>query len=395
MNPSYNSFRFFAFLAVFLFHTNLLYAGYLGVQAFFVLSGFLITPILIDTKAETNSFGAYIKNFLVRRTLRIFPLYYFYLIVILLAITIFGLARFDYFASLKSQLVYGFTYTYNIFHATKSFEHNDFITHFWSLAVEEQFYLLWPLLIYFTRTQHLKRILQLIILLGPVIRFLTGYFADHGNASWLGADKDLLVYLSTFSHLDAFAIGGYFALYQTRVIKSVEVFATLGATLLLGYLTNYLESGRLQFLTLGFPAYMENSFKYVWGYTALNYCFAMLLFKLKSRNFQTWIFENKLLASLGKVSYGLYVYHFAMIWLAHQAGEQLGLMDRFATRLLVDMGALLATIGISYISFNYIENKFIRLKDKIAPKHVPPPGPLPATVNEVSIVPVEIKGPAH
>lgn len=392
MNPSYNSFRFFAFLAVFLFHTNLLYAGYLGVQAFFVLSGFLITPILIDTKAETNSFGAYIKNFLVRRTLRIFPLYYFYLIVILLTIMIFGLARFEYFATLKSQLVYGFTYTYNIFHATRSYEHNNFITHFWSLAVEEQFYLLWPLLIYFTRTSRLKGILQLIILLGPVIRYLTGYFADHSNASWLGADKDLLVYLSTFSHLDAFAIGGYFALYQTRVVKSIEVFATLGATLLLGYATNYLGSGNLQLLTLGFPAYMANSFKYVWGYTALNYCFALLLFKLKTRNFQTWIFENKLLASLGKVSYGLYVYHFAMIWLAHQAGKQLGLMDRFPTKVLVDLVALLATIGISYVSFNYIENKFIRLKDKIAPKHVPPPGTVPA---DVAVVPVEIKSPAH
>ncbi|MDF2188577.1 acyltransferase [Paraflavitalea sp. CAU 1676] len=372
MNPSYNSFRFFAFLAVFLFHINLVYAGYLGVQAFFVLSGFLITPILVDTKAETNGFGSYIRNFLVRRTLRIFPLYYFYLLILLITITVFGLTRFEYFSSLKSQLIYGFTYTYNIFHATTSYKHNEFITHFWSLAVEEQFYLLWPLLIFLTPVKKLKYVLQFIILLGPVIRFVSGYLVDHSTSTAITHDKDLFVYLSTLSHLDAFAIGGYFALYQTRVVRNLEVFFTFGMVLALGYVTNLLAAGSLQFLTFGFPAYMQNSYKYIWGYTALNYCFALMLFKLKSRNFHTWLFENRVLTSLGKVSYGLYVYHFGIIHLAHMAGEYWGIMDRPVLKLMVDGMALLATIGISYLSYNLFENRFIGLKDKLAPKHVPP-----------------------
>lgn len=392
MNPSYNSFRFFAFFAVFLFHTERLLSGYLGVQAFFVLSGFLITPILAETKAETRSFGTYIKNFLVRRTLRIFPLYYCYLLLLLLAILVFGLSRFEYFESLREQLVYGFTYTYNIYHSTVYFEHNKFISHFWSLAVEEQFYLLWPLLIYFTRANKLKSVLQAIILLGPVIRLVLGYFIIHTGSPLLAHNREDFIYLTTFSHLDAFAIGGYFALYQTRTIGNREMGGTLAAVVLLGCLTNYLANGSLQLSTFGFPPYMENSGKYIWGYTLVNYCFALLLYKLKTRQFNTWLFENKVLVSLGKVSYGLYVYHYGMIYLAHLAGERWGLMQHPVTRLLVDGAALLATIGISYLSFYLLENKFIRLKDRIAPKHVPP---APAAVAEVAVVPVESKGPAH
>lgn len=70
-------------------------------------------------------------------------------------------------------------------------------------------------------------------------------------------------------------------------------------------------------------------------------------------------------------------------------------MDRFTTRLLVDMGALLATIGISYLSFNYFENRFIGLKDKIAPKKHVPRTPVPDDTGAVAIVPASIKGPAH
>lgn len=392
MNPSYNSFRFFAFFAVFLFHTERLLSGYLGVQAFFVLSGFLITPILVETKAETRSFGSYIKNFLVRRTLRIFPLYYFYLLLLLLAILVFGLSRFEYFDSLRGQLIYGFTYTYNIYHSTVYFEHNKFISHFWSLAVEEQFYLLWPLLIYFTRAGKLKTVLQAIIVLGPVIRLLLGYFILHTDVPHLAHNREDFIYLTTFSHLDAFAIGGYFALYQTRAVGNREMGGTLAAVVLLGCLTNYLANGSLQLPTFGFPPYMENSGKYIWGYTLVNYCFALLLYKLKTRRFNTWLFENKVLVSLGKVSYGLYVYHYGMIYLAHLAGDRWGLMQHPLTRLLVDGAALLATIGVSYLSFYCLENKFIRLKDRIAPKHVPP---APAAAAEVVVVPVESKGPAH
>ena len=73
-----DAFRLFAFLAVFLFHVSLLESGYLGVQAFFVLSGFLITPILVEMRGQLPP-GRYLLNFYGRRSLRIFPLYYAYL----------------------------------------------------------------------------------------------------------------------------------------------------------------------------------------------------------------------------------------------------------------------------------------------------------------------------
>lgn len=77
MNKELDSFRFYAFLSVFFYHAKFVDAGYVGVQAFFVLSGFLLTPSLIELK--TQKFGPYLKTFYGRRALRIFPLYYTYL----------------------------------------------------------------------------------------------------------------------------------------------------------------------------------------------------------------------------------------------------------------------------------------------------------------------------
>ena len=84
---SLDSFRFFAFFAVYLFHTNILGCGYLGVQAFFVLSGFLITPILLEMRQELN-FKSYLIVFYSRRALRIFPLYYGYLVISLIILVV-------------------------------------------------------------------------------------------------------------------------------------------------------------------------------------------------------------------------------------------------------------------------------------------------------------------
>ncbi len=108
-------------------------AGYYGVDLFFVISGFLITNILLK---QHGSFTANYKNFIGRRILRIFPIYY---------LTIFILFISNYKPS-HDFLFYFLTYTYNYAWAALDIPLNS-LSHFWSLAVEEQFYLFWPMLI--------------------------------------------------------------------------------------------------------------------------------------------------------------------------------------------------------------------------------------------------------
>jgi len=135
MIKSLNSFRAIAFFVVFLFHTNLLKCGYLGVQAFFVLSGFLITPILVDMKSKMQ-FKLYWKNFMGRRLLRIFPIYYLLLLLLFALGFIIHYRDIPLASSFYHQFVYACTYTYNFFNATNGYERNSLIAHLWSLAVE-------------------------------------------------------------------------------------------------------------------------------------------------------------------------------------------------------------------------------------------------------------------
>lgn len=114
--------------------------GWLGVSFFFVLSGFLITRILIESKSGNNFFS----NFYIRRSLRIFPLYYLYILVIFIYCTYLGIQ------DTQNWLYYIF-YVQNYTMAWNGFMYvpGQEFGHTWSLAVEEQFYLLWPLVVFF------------------------------------------------------------------------------------------------------------------------------------------------------------------------------------------------------------------------------------------------------
>ena len=137
--PKLNSLRAIAIILVLIEHFayaigSHFSAGYYGVDLFFVLSGFLITNILLKKNDNTN-FKNWV-NFIGRRALRIFPIYYLTILLLLIL---------DY-QPLKKELLYVATYTYN--YAWEYFELPlSNISHFWSLAVEEQFYLVWPIIV--------------------------------------------------------------------------------------------------------------------------------------------------------------------------------------------------------------------------------------------------------
>lgn len=365
MNPSINSYRFFAFLAVFLFHIDWLPCGYLGVQAFFVLSGFLITPILLKTKANTNGFLPYLKNFLTRRFLRIFPLYYMYLLGLTALVSYFALGEHPYFSALEEQLFYAFTYTYNLYHQSALYEHNKFLTHFWSLAVEEQFYLIWPLLIYFLSKRKLIWALIAICLATPGIRFLTAIIVENQYFDILLTQKDIVVYVSTTSQMDAFAIGSLLGMLPRLKINTTYIFSSILLVALLGLGHQYYLDQQLNFDTLGYPPFMSGGYNYVWGYTVVNICFGLILVGLRSQTFLPLLFQSRQLSYLGLISYGLYIYHYGIIWAVDYLANQGYLYGATSFKYLIALGL---TIGISAISYQVLEKPFIKLKDKIAPK---------------------------
>ena len=150
---------------------KLLFSGWLGVDLFFVLSGFLITGILIDLKGNKD----YFKNFYMRRVLRIFPIYYVFLLLYFTLIPLFSYTVHDAILPFGEKLWY-LLYGINIKYAFSGWAENVTIGHFWSLAVEEQFYLIWPLIIYLTPKKKLPLISFIIIGLSLTIRVILHYY---------------------------------------------------------------------------------------------------------------------------------------------------------------------------------------------------------------------------
>ena len=362
MNKGLNSFRTFAFLSVFFFHFEVFGCGYLGVQAFFVLSGFLITSILVNMKSDLSTYN-YFKNFYGRRILRIFPLYYFFLIglwiISYLAERFIEINHLHAIDNFQDQFLWALTYTYNFLHASTLFKHTPLVTHFWSLAVEEQFYLIWPFAIFLINKKNLKTFLIIVMILGPIIRLFTGYIVDIKYSVHILNVKDLVIYVLPFSHLDAFATGGFFAIYR-KSIKVKWVWVFIAGTILAGITTSYIFTGNAAFTALGYTRFMSDSYKYIWGYTLMNIMFGLILSNLKDHKFLPTVFENNWLDYLGKISYGLYVYHFPVIYVV------ISLLD-FAPKIIQIPIALVLTIIISMLSYEYFEKKFLLLKDRLFP----------------------------
>src|SRR3979409_474403 len=161
--------RGIAILLVILFHCGYLGCGWVGVQLFFVLSGFLITSILLKDRGA--SLSAYLKRFYWRRSLRSFPLYYLYLLVILGAYLLLKIPP-----AFANQWPYLFTYTYNVRHILPNYDGSQLLIHLWSLSVEEQFYLIWPLLVFVFAARRFKTLLIGIVVAVPLLRLLTSVY---------------------------------------------------------------------------------------------------------------------------------------------------------------------------------------------------------------------------
>lgn len=317
--------------------------GAIGVNIFFVLSGFLISTILFANKnsAEnaTISKGVILKNFYARRSLRIFPIYYLAIFILLIFHKATG-------THIKPAFIYFATYASNFY-----FFHigtwDGMISHLWSLAVEEQFYLLWPCILLFTRKKYLLPVILGFILIGTISNYLTRDFQLNG--------------VLTFTCFDAFGLGAllswqviYDAKSMTRFYGILSFCAGVSAVLLLGYL--------ISSQTVYFPWRTIISIMALWliAYITINANSNRALFKL--------VWNNKVLIFLGKISYGLYLYHNLV------SGFNIKVINIYINPLLPDIlfkkhwGELflaeniILLVLISWLSFVFIEKKFLSLK---------------------------------
>jgi peptidoglycan/LPS O-acetylase OafA/YrhL len=328
------------------FHFGIFAPGWVGVQIFFVLSGYLITSILLREK--DRPFGEYAGRFYWRRSLRILPLYFVYLAACCAAYIITGAPK-----SFSADWPFLATYTANFARLRESDIGPAFV-HLWSLAVEEQFYFLWPLLAYFLPFALFRRAVIALLLVCPFIR-LGLYFIFQGyDLDWIGRN----IYCLPISQFDAFAAGAAIVLWRLDRLRNAGYWLIAGIVLLgaCGFAVllhdHYFYRSAAK-AGLGYSMYLLSCWGFVWGYSLLNLVSVLgIICALQSK---LKLLENFALVRVGKISYGVYVYHVPIGLLLHTAEFSKPL------ELALQLSLILA---VSALSFRFIETPFLRLKDR-------------------------------
>lgn len=303
-----------------------------GVSLFFVLSGFVVTRILLKKKNDKASLYSFYKN----RILRIFPLYYFSLLVWYFVLP---LALEEPIPSFESQIPF-YLYLQNFSWLTEWEQSGP--AHFWSLAVEEHFYLLWPILIILLGAKKLNYKIYVIVFLVLITKY---FFLING----------LSINKLTFTRLDQIALGGVIAFYE---VKNANVFSDVKTIRILSILSVFslLLGGYILFVQEEFFFYKE-----LFKYNILALFFLCIIWIAAAKSSQK-VWWNSLLMSrpfqlLGKVSYGIYVWHIFILVLQQKFFiSEIVYLDLSITIIL--------TLSVSYISFLFIEKPFLKLKTK-------------------------------
>jgi peptidoglycan/LPS O-acetylase OafA/YrhL len=289
--------RGLSIILVYLFHIRTMPfgGGFLGVDLFFVLSGFLITSLLLEEWRETGriSLGA----FYARRALRLLPALVFLLLVLLGASAAREPAA--EFSKMGRASAIVFLYSSNWFLVAKQFPRDE-LSHAWSLSIEEQFYLAWPvLLLLLLRTVKSRRAMA-GILAGALL-----VVAGLRSLLWSQSQSFERVYFGTDTHADGL-LAGALAGMAAHWGKSGERVRPLGPVvlLLLGVLL--------------FSGWVGDPWLFQGGYLPLNLGFACLVFSLATAPWAPLlrVFESRPLVWLGKLSYGIYLWHLPAYWLA-------------------------------------------------------------------------------
>lgn len=327
------------------FMARLFEGMWLGVDLFFVMSGFLITCILLSTAGQPG----YFKNFYLRRVLRIFPLYYAVLLALMVIAPMLSSAMAEQTAVIRENAFWFLTYTINWRIAYLGDFREISAGYMWSLAVEEQFYLLWPLIVY-----KFRRSLSTVCFSLVAVSLLSK-IALH-QAGLLGPS----LYAATLTHMDGLLLGaGFAAVYRQHgdqvPVWFADAFRRMAWVCAIGMVALVLQNGHLAFYEDLNP---------VVGVTAFSVIFlSLLITTLRRQPDSLWhrALTLRPVMFCGKLCYGLYLLH-------HPIGvvveKVLGgtFTNPLYSAYLVSGVALLLSVQVAYLSFHLFEKHFLGLK---------------------------------
>lgn len=370
--PELDALRFFAFLAVYVCHSipgnavaaasearsfwaqwlaAVKDAGNFGVCLFFMLSAFLITELL---RREQKKFGrVHVGAFYERRILRIWPLYFGIVIAYLIAGRYFPAMRIE-----TGRIVAYFLLTGNWYIALHPWIQTP-LRSLWSISVEEQFYLLWPIIAAYGGMRVLARVSLVIV---PV-SFLTIFIVSADQTYAFNT-----VWLNSFTQFQFLAWGALLALVLHGRIPKID--RALRSTMALAGITLWLVSAHVAQIKR--PGAIVPQWKFCVGYLFVATGCLLLLVSLlgvSGRWIPEWIVR------LGKISFGLYVFHEAAFLLVDEAQKHAALTmshvafwtDRhmMMTMALNKIAALGITIFLAALSYRFWESSFLRIKQRV------------------------------
>ncbi|MGN7756378.1 acyltransferase family protein [Chryseobacterium sp. 22532] len=317
-----------------------------GVHLFFVLSGFLITYLLLSEKKKNNRID--FKKFYLRRIFRIWPLYYIIFLIsfILIPILVNSFTLFSNTSSYYSLVISLSDYDlktillYALFLPNVALHQGKVIvgaSQSWSVGVEEQFYIIWPLIVSFFSRKIIAVVFGAILITFMMINF-----------KFYNSIFSTIAAIIPFEYMAIGSLGGYFySEYSDFITKYTKSrFIYIAALLLIGF-----------FITVPvFKLYIQN--------LILGFIF-LLLILISINQYNPLNFRNKYFSYLGNISYGIYMYHpFVMFLLFPIFYKILAFYNNiFAFNIGIYIGIPALTVFISYISFTYIEKRFIKIKD--------------------------------
>jgi peptidoglycan/LPS O-acetylase OafA/YrhL len=317
--------------------------GWIGVDLFFVLSGFLITGILIDERGGEG----YFRTFYARRILRIVPVYVVFLLFSMWIAPLVGVITPAVAHELRATQGWYWAYLSNVYDTMHPYPAEGIPSHLWSLSVEEQFYLLWPLTVAFVTPRMLPRVALGCVVAAELCRIAVVL---------AGAEQQVIYHLLP-TRMDTLAVGAFLAcavrdpdlgrnLARWRIGAVVIAILLLGVPVLIQH-----TAGPLRPVTqiFGFPA------------IAL-VCGVLVLLVVQSETLLT----NRPLRFLGRYSYGMYIWHFLVL---------IVLMERTSVLVPSRIGGsylpyyalavtavLTATVLVALVSWVLVEQPFLRLK---------------------------------
>jgi len=319
--------------------------GWCGVDVFFALSGFLITGILLDTKEAPH----YFKSFYVRRVLRILPLYYGAIIVVFALRTILPNAGVwgnhgDLLSS--GSFFWPLVFLENIAPLTGNVNSTGILTHYWSLAVEEHFYLVWPLLIWLVSRRWALRLAIGAASISIAIRMLLYHYGP-GLYS---------IFAVTPLRMDGLAIGAIAAiLLRTHGANTVARPAWM---LLITSLT-----ALAALLAIRQTAEQTDPANWIFFYPLVAACTAATLLICGIHGWLSRLLSFGVLRWFGKYSFGLYIWHPVVGMLLFHSQIALASTASSPARILAAACFIfLLDLAIAWASFNFFEKRFLDLK---------------------------------